>query len=122
MMKEEQNVSRRDFLRRVSFAGAAGLGASTLLAACGGGEEEAAEATAECVDLAALSEQERQAYTTLEYVPETPIEDQYCSNCQFWQPDAPVAAELGAQCGGCQILPGAVAAQGYCISWAPQQA
>lgn len=121
-MKEEQNVSRRDFLRRVSFAGVAGLGASTLLAACEGGEETAPEVAAECVDLSALSEQERQAYETLEYVSETPIEDQRCDNCAFWQPDVPEAAEAGAQCGGCQILPGLVAAGGYCISWAPQQA
>jgi len=38
-MENEKNVSRRDFLQRLSFVGVAGLGASSFLAACGGSED-----------------------------------------------------------------------------------
>lgn len=38
-MANDQNVSRRDFLQRLSVLGIAGAGASTLLTACGGGED-----------------------------------------------------------------------------------
>lgn len=38
-MANDQNVSRRDFLQRLSVFGIAGVGASTLLTACGGGED-----------------------------------------------------------------------------------
>lgn len=36
-MSNEQNVSRRDFLQRLSVVGLAGLGAGSLVSACGGG-------------------------------------------------------------------------------------
>lgn len=36
-MSNEQNVSRRDFLQRLSVVGIAGLGAGSLVSACGGG-------------------------------------------------------------------------------------
>lgn len=39
-MTNEQDVSRRDFLQRLSVFGIAGLGAGSLLTACGGGGEE----------------------------------------------------------------------------------
>lgn len=36
-MAKDQNVSRRDFLQRLSVVGIAGVGAGSLLTACGGG-------------------------------------------------------------------------------------
>ncbi|PSQ94859.1 MAG: auracyanin [Bacteroidetes bacterium SW_11_64_17] len=36
-MANDQNVSRRDFLQRLSVVGIAGVGAGSLLTACGGG-------------------------------------------------------------------------------------
>lgn len=36
-MADEKDVSRRDFLQRLSVVGVAGLGAGSLLSACGGG-------------------------------------------------------------------------------------
>jgi azurin len=36
----QQNVSRRDFLQRLSLFGAVGVGATTLLVGCGGGSSE----------------------------------------------------------------------------------
>ena len=39
-MQEESNVSRRDFLQRLSLFGAASIGAGSLLVGCGGGSGE----------------------------------------------------------------------------------
>lgn len=39
-MNTQEHVSRRAFVRRLGLLGAAGLGSSTLLAACGGGSSE----------------------------------------------------------------------------------
>ncbi|MCS4197825.1 plastocyanin/azurin family copper-binding protein [Salinibacter ruber] len=39
-MANEQDVSRRDFLQRLSVVGIAGLGAGSLVSACGGGGGE----------------------------------------------------------------------------------
>jgi len=38
-MTNDKNVSRRDFLQRLSVFGIAGVGAGTLLTACGGGSD-----------------------------------------------------------------------------------
>lgn len=120
------DLSRRDFLLRVSAFGALAVGSGTVLAACGGGEEPAAEAGAEtgagggdmaaaqCDDVTGLTEQEISMRETLQYVSNSPYEDKLCSNCQLY-----IEAEAGAQCGGCQIIAGPIAPEGYCTSWAP---
>jgi anaerobic selenocysteine-containing dehydrogenase len=107
---EHVAASRRRFLKRCAAAGAAGLGGGGILAACGSGPE----GSASCVDSSSLSEEAKQQRQSFEYVAQTPNPDQRCDNCMFWQPDA--AEE--ASCGGCQLFPGAVAAGGYCNSWA----
>lgn len=121
--------SRRDFLKRVSAAGALGLGAGTVLTACGGGEsaEPAAEAPAAeapaaapaaegCMDVSGLTEQEVAMRNSLQYVDVTPDPEKNCLNCSLWLPQ-----EEGAACGGCNLLKGPIAPNGYCISWAPAQ-
>lgn len=122
---DTQAHSRRDFLKRVSAAGALGIGASTVLAACGGGEE-APETTAEappapaaaegCMDTTGLTEQEVAMRGSLQYVDVTPDATKNCLNCSLY-----LAAEEGAACGGCNLLKGPIAPNGYCISWAPAQ-
>lgn len=107
--------------------GIAGVGGGVLISACGseaeGQDGEAtADAGASCSDLSGLSEaqrQQRQQMTeTLNYVEETPNEEQYCSNCALYTP--PEQAETTEeQCGGCQLFPGPVSPNGYCTSWAP---
>ena len=52
---------------------------------------------------------------TLNYVSESPIPDQLCSNCQFYN-----EPETGEVCGGCQLFAGPVHPDGYCTSWAAQ--
>ena len=137
MGHNEDNVTRRNFLQRLSVIGIAGVGGGALLSACGGGSEEAGsgqgaqqqgggQATAgadfSCDDLSGLSEaqlkQREQMTTSLNYVDETPNPEQYCSNCSLYQQPEQEETTDGP-CGGCQLFPGPVHPNGYCTSWAP---
>lgn len=136
--EESSRVTRRRFLQSLGVAGLAGA-SGTLLSACGGsGDSGGSEtqsggsetqsggtttASADCTDLSALSDaqkqQRQQMVNSLNYVEETPNENQYCANCQLYQ--SPEQEETtGSECGGCQLFPGAVTANGYCTSWAPK--
>ena len=137
MGQNEHDVSRRDFLQRLSIVGVAGIGGSTLLSACGGGsdgesgggaEEQTSaaggQATADldCDDLSALSDaqmqQRNQMAESLNYVAETPNPEQNCANCALYQQPEDEETTDNA-CGGCQLFPGPVYPNGYCTSWAP---
>lgn len=104
-------VSRRHFLQSLGIAGLAGA-SGTLLVACGSDESDS------CSDLSDLSAQEKKQranmVSNLEYVEESPHDDQDCANCQLY-----LEEEYEGNCGGCQLFPGPVAAEGYCNSWAP---
>ena len=117
-MKEQNNVSRRAFIQRLTIFGAAGTAISSVLVGCGGGEGSGTEtATAEvCYDPEALPEAQQQLYESLQYVEQSTTEGQYCDNCLQWQP-----AQAGETCGGCQVLPGPVHPQGWCSAWVAQQ-
>jgi len=137
MGQNEHDVSRRDFLQRLSIVGATGIGGSTLLSACGGGSDgesgggaegqtsaAGGQATADldCDDLSALSDaqmqQRNQMAESLNYVAETPNPEQNCANCALYeQPEAEETTDNA--CGGCQLFPGPVYPNGYCTSWAP---
>lgn len=69
-------------------------------------------ATNRCVDPSLLSRGEEQMRKTREYVEISSLEDQHCSNCQFFK------GSDGNECGHCEILDGDVNASGYCTSWA----
>ena len=120
-MSDSNKVSRRSFLQRLGALGVAGVGASTVLSACGGddaapADDATADADFACDDLSGLSDQEieqrEQQVQTLQYVEETPNPDELCSNCTFWQ-----EPEAGDQCGGCDLFPGPVHPDGWCNSW-----
>ncbi|NKN80812.1 hypothetical protein HF633_13685, partial [Weissella cibaria] len=126
----EKSLNRRDFLLRLSALGALTAGSGSLLAACGGGQQQpggetgAAEtpatATAGCNDLSGLSEADRaqsqQMRQSLQYVDESHVEGKVCSNCALW-----IEPEPGAACGGCTLIKGPISPNGYCTSWAPRQ-
>lgn len=132
-MSTESNdrVSRRRFLQSVGIAGVVGA-SSTLLAACGGSDDSGADsgtsesggssgtasASGDCSDLSSLSDAEKkqrsQMVKSLQYVEETPQDNKNCANCQLY-----IQSEYGEGCGGCQLFPGPVTANGYCNSWAP---
>jgi hypothetical protein len=129
-MSTESNdrVTRRRFLQSVGVAGVVGA-SSTFLAACGGSDDSGSDsgssesggtttASGNCSDLSDLSESEKkqrsQMVESLQYVEETPQDDRNCANCSLY-----VQGDYGEGCGGCQLFPGPVAANGYCNSWAP---
>ena len=129
---DNKDITRRDFIQRLTLFGAAGLGAGSLLAACGGGEQPAAtpsetpaETPAEapmaegftCTDTTGLTEQEIAARTNLNYVDESPMEGKDCENCALY-----VVAAEGAQCGTCQTIKGPIHPRGYCDIWTARTA
>ncbi len=111
---EKDKVSRKQFFKNVATFGIAAIGASTLLKACGGGDDDTSGATVDpCNE--GLSEQDLMLRQNLEYKAETEIPDQRCDNCALW-----IDKEPGEPCGGCQILPGQpIHAAGWCNSWVP---
>lgn len=111
--------SRRLFLGRLAALGAAGLGGSTLLAACGGdgadtvgGEYPVVDAST-CQGYDTLDQQALAARQALNYQDRTPQEGQYCGNCRFKQD-----YDQDSQCIGCQLFAGPVSPGGWCQSWA----
>lgn len=110
MSIEKKSFSRRDFVKSLSIFGVAGLGASTVLSACGGGDSGASADP--CGDLTGLTEQEKQTRNLFQYVAETPNPAQRCDNCEFWIDDA-----FESPCGGCTLFKGPVAPAGWCNSW-----
>ena len=135
---DTKDISRRHFIQRMSLFGAAGIGASSLLAACGGGEQQAdtpaespadttAEAPAEttaqtaegftCTDTSGLTEQELAMRNTLQYVDASPDPDKLCDGCALY-----VAAEAGQNCGACTVIKGPIHPKGSCTSFAPKPA
>ncbi len=124
-----KDISRRDFIQRLSLFGAAGVGAS-MLAACGGGEQQAdtpaADPPAEepvaesftCTDTEGLTEAElTMRNETFSYVDTSTEEGKTCDNCALY-----VAAAEGQQCGTCTIIKGPIHPDGYCTSWAAKPA
>lgn len=90
---KQHGCSRRAFMGRALGAGAAVVGAATIL---GGTEARAQKAPKQSV-----------AYQ------EEPKGDQNCANCQFW-----VEPEAGAEMGGCQIVQGKISPDAWCNLWA----
>jgi hypothetical protein len=125
---DQDRVTRRRFLQSLGIAGAVGASGS-LLAACGGSDDSGGDgqgggeasssttASADCSDLSGLSDSEKKQresmVKSLQYVEESPEDNKNCANCQLYQEE-----KYGEGCGGCQLFPGPVAAEGYCTSWA----
>jgi len=131
VMEDENAISRRSFLQRMSLLGAVSIGTGSMLSACGGGSENAdadggdmdggetdaaASADFSCTDTSGLTEQELATRENLGYVDESPDPEKLCSNCQFYQP----AGE--GECGGCTLIKGPIHPDGYCNSWVAKQA
>ena len=122
---KNQDISRRNFLLKMSAASGVSLGMAGILTGCGGGGDSetaapapAAEApavaeAASCTDVSGLTEGEVNMRGSLGYI-DTSVEDgKLCSNCALY-----TAAPAGSSCGGCTLLKGPINPDGYCISWA----
>ena len=115
-MSNDNSISRKAFLGKISMLGLAGAGAGVFIKGCGNGNGNGEEAAADpCGDLSGLSESDIQLRETLQYVAETPNPNERCDNCEYW-----VADQHGPQCGGCTLFAGPVHPGGWCTSWVPQ--
>ena len=136
--KQEQNMdlflqssySRRTFIKQVVAIGTAGLIGPVLLTACGSEnvaerseaetgptDQTSSEATGseKCEGSTDLPASDIAARQAVNYVDESPHTGKDCANCRFFkQPPAGVA------CGGCEIIKGLIAAEGYCNAWVAQ--
>jgi hypothetical protein len=125
-------LSRKEFLKRLGALGLGVFGATSLLNACGGGDKPAAEKpmaepkTAEpqmsaaedpCGDLSGLTEAEINMRSQFKYVAQTPEAGKNCSNCALY-----IAPAEGAECGGCQIIKGPINPNGWCMQWVQKPA
>ena len=124
---DNKDITRRDFIQRVTLFGAAGLGAGSLLAACGGEqpaptpsetptaapEPSAAAQRFTCMDTAGLTEKDVKMRTALKYVDKSAQAGKQCDNCAFWLNPAE-----GSPCGTCQTVKGPIHPEGYCKIWA----
>ena len=122
----KDNLSRKEFLERISLVCFGVVGAGSVLSGCGKSEETPAktpqttqapkQVADPCSDLSGLTQAEIDVRTTFEYVPQTTIPEKLCNNCQFW-----LVPEEGKQCGGCQIIKGPINPKGYCKQWVVKQ-
>ena len=112
MIPSSSPESRRDFLARFAVAGVV-IGAPTLLAACGGGEPTTASA---CEGYASIPPEALQTRQTFQYVDQSPVAAQTCSNCLQYN------APAEGVCGGCKLFAGPVLAGGHCTSWVARPA
>lgn len=110
-------INRKDFLKQFGLMGVAAVGATTLITACGGSEQEAAAPAASvdpCNDLTGLTENDLQMRANVNYVTETEIPEERCDNCQLY-------TQPNGGCGGCLLFAGPVTAAGWCSSWVIKQ-
>jgi hypothetical protein len=122
--------SRRTFLKQAIGIGAVGLFVPGLLTACGNenaaervetetgpndGTSPEAAVPGKCEGSTDLPAWDRVARQAVNYVDKSPQADKSCANCQFFKQPA-----AGVACGGCEIVAGPIAPEGYCNAWAAQ--
>jgi len=114
-MKNEK-ISRRSLLRRSAAFGAAGIGLAVFGPGCGGEEGDGGSGgSANCNDTSDLTPTQRSTRSSLQYVEQSPFgAEKNCENCSFYS-----AASGEQQCGACTLVPGPIAPEAYCNSWAP---
>lgn len=106
-------ISRKELLKKGAVVTAVGA-VSVALAYCKkkpAADESAAPAAGGCGDVSGLTQAEKDQRTSLKYADKSPSAD-VCSGCALYVP-----AAAGAACGGCNLLKGPIAPEGWCSSW-----
>lgn len=103
----KNNITRKDFLKKLPLVGVAIFSGGALLQSCSKSKEEDP-----CADLSKLTEEEKQTRKEFEYVAKSPYPEKLCDNCEFWLNPAE-----GEFCGGCEIMEGPINPKGYCTAW-----
>lgn len=102
-------VRRRDVL--AFGARLAGTGVLAALAAACSRSGGPLDAAARCLDPNGLSAADRSLRSSVAYVDAATSPDRRCSGCAYFTATPP------SGCGTCQVVPGGVAAAGYCTAW-----
>ncbi|HRN48828.1 MAG TPA: high-potential iron-sulfur protein [Niabella sp.] len=130
----ENQVSRKEFLKKALTAAGVLLGGSALISSCGSNESSApaepaapAEqpksmvdqpaASGDCTDVSSVSPDEIKKREAVQYHEKSEDPAKHCKDCQLYkQPEA------AGGCGGCTLFAGPVTPDGSCISFAPKAA
>ena len=122
------SISRRRFLLgagTVSLAGMATLSSLAVISGCGGDQEAAQSSPAAettdsladtgadpCSDLSGLTADEIETREMYDYVDQSTEPQEYCDNCEYWEP-----ARDSEACGGCSLMAGPIHPKGWCSAW-----
>jgi hypothetical protein len=112
-------ISRRKFISRFVGISSTSFGILSLLSCDRKPTVEKRSETKAvidpCDDLSGVSQNDLALRQKLNYVNESPIEDNKCNNCNLFLPSS-----SNQKCGGCMLFKGPVYATGYCTYWAPK--
>jgi hypothetical protein len=112
-----KNISRKKFIKNISFSGVILFGGSTLLSACRGKDnsqpgQSTNKANSPCSDTSGLTDAELATRTSNEYMLASPYNDKMCGTCNLF-----IMPKEGKPCGSCQVVKGPISPQGYCRLW-----
>ncbi len=113
----EKNITRKNFLKKISIGGVLIIGGGTLISACGDSNEKQQEqlsknANLPCSDVSGLTDSELATRTSNDYTSASPYNDKFCGTCNLF-----IMPKEGKQCGSCQVVKGPISPQGYCKLW-----
>ncbi len=125
-----QEISRKEFFKRLSILGISAVSVSTFLEACGGNKNQPHDQGQQqtekqsptnsqpdpCSDVSSLTEAQLKNRETLEYVGHSPFTDKFCANCSFF-----IIPENNGPCGKCQVVKGPINPMGHCTAWVAKQ-
>ena len=114
MQDQQQNISRRTLLKRLTGLAIAGFAFPHLLAACADKNSDNSEAVASCQEDIGLWDST--THKAVNYVAQSSHVDKNCANCQFFN-----AVQDGSACGTCEIVSGPIAPKAYCDAWVMQK-
>ncbi len=113
----EKNISRKNFIKKISIGGVILFGGSTLISACGGNDngqpgKAISKTRSPCSDTSGLTDTEIASRTSNEYMVASPYNDKMCGTCNLY-----ILPGGNKPCGTCQVVKGPISPQGYCRLW-----
>lgn len=124
---------RRKFLKGLFLSATTTAFGAAFLQSCGNNDQSAEKPAAapksnepaaapeaqgtSIIDSSQMTQEDFDKRKNLGYVEKSPIEESRCDNCALY-----LKPEGDSKYGGCQLLRGPIAPEGYCPYWAAKQA